>query len=150
MKILEFFWTTEFWFLIGVLFLIVEVLSVSFYFLFLGIGALLTALAIKLGFADALWIQFTIFAITSIGSTLAFRSLAVQMFGSKGGTEAYQGDFVGERAVVTKTIGSGDQQGKVSYRGTEWAAASVEPDTVLEVGTEVIIKSLKGMVLVVG
>jgi inner membrane protein len=144
----NFLWSTEFWLVVGVLFLIAEVLSVSFFFLFLGIGALVTSLAVKLGFADAMWVQFLIFSVVSVASTVAFRNVALRVFGNSSEQSTYRGDFVGERAVVSKEI-SPRMQGKVSYRGTDWAAESKDKSATLEAGTQVIIKEVRGMVLIV-
>jgi inner membrane protein len=145
----NFLWSTEFWLLIGVLCLIVEVLSVSFFFLFLGIGALITSLAVKLGLADAMWVQFLIFSVVSVGSTIAFRGVALRLFGNNSaGKQDYQGDFVGERAVVSKEI-TPELPGKVSYRGTDWTAEAKDRSETLALGTNVLIKAVRGMVLVV-
>lgn len=141
----DFFWSTQFWFVLGVMFLIAEVLTVSFYFLFFGVGALVTALAMKFGLVESLWAQFMLFSVVSIGATIAFRKLAIGLFGNSETKPAYQGDFVGERATVVKLI-QPTLPGKVSYRGTEWTAESVEQ---LLPGTPVIIKEVRGMVLVV-
>ncbi len=141
----DFFWSAQFWFVLGIIFLIAEVLTVTFYFLFFGIGALITALAMKLGLVESLWAQFLLFSMVSVIATIAFRKLAIGWFNKKGKTPAYQGDFVGERATVVKLI-QPSQPGKVSYRGTEWTAESVEQ---LLPGTPVVIKEVRGMVLVV-
>jgi inner membrane protein len=141
----DFFWSAQFWFVLGMVFLIAEVLTVTFYFLFFGIGALVTALGVKLGFIDALWAQFLLFSIVSIGATLAFRKLAIKMLGNSEKKNTYLGDFVGERATVVKLI-QPSLPGKVSYRGTEWAAESSEQ---LLPGTPVMIKEVRGMVLLV-
>lgn len=144
MSILNYLWTTEFWLVIGILLLICEVLSVSFYFLFLGVGALATSLAVKLGLADSLWVQFTIFSIVSVVSTLLFRDVAKRYLSQN--NKAYQGDFVGGHATVTKAIGP-KQAGKVSYRGTEWAAEAAIDDAEIETGSLVVIKEMHGMTL---
>jgi membrane protein implicated in regulation of membrane protease activity len=141
----DFFWSAQFWFVLGIVFLIAEVLTVTFYFLFFGIGALVTALGVKLGFVDALWAQFLVFSIVSIGATIAFRKLAISMLGDSEKKPTYLGDFVGERATVVKLI-QPNLPGKVSYRGTEWAAESTEQ---LLPGTPVMIKEVQGMVLLV-
>jgi inner membrane protein len=147
-EISNFFWTAEFWFFVGVIFIIAEILSVSFYFLFLGIGALITALLIKFGLIDALWAQFLTFAVVAVGSTLAFRGMALQLFGNNNSKGGYK-EFIGDKAVISKAILPG-ATGKVTYRGTEWAAEALNGDISFSEGSPVVIKKVDGMTLIVG
>jgi inner membrane protein len=147
MNISGILWSTEFWLVIGVVLLIVEVLSVSFFCIFLASGALVTALAVKLGFANALWVQLSLFSVVSVLSTIAFREMAIQFFHKKGSKDAYNGDFIGERALITKEIVR-NGIGRVSYRGAEWQAES-KHNNAIGVGTQVVIKEVNGMVLLV-
>ena len=148
MEAFDFIGSAQFWFFLGVVFLIAEVLSVSFFFLFLGVSALLTSLMVNLGLADALWIQFLWFAVLSVVTTLAFRKIALRMFGNNESKGKYS-EFVGDRATVTRVIQPGIT-GRVSYRGTEWDAEALHHNQTLEVGAHVEIKKVDGMRLVVG
>lgn len=134
--------SVEWWMILGVVCIIIEIFAVSFFFLFFGVGALLTALFSYLGLVDSLTMQLFIFATVTGLSTLAFRKQVMKAFESKG--EEYQ-EMVNELAKVTETILPGGQ-GKVFFRGADWLAYS-DQTAPLESGTLVKIVLVDGIKL---
>ena len=126
----------EWWMIIGVICIIVEIFAVSFFFLFFGIGALLTALFSHLGFVDSLPMQLLIFSLITGVSTLLFRKQMLKAFKSKG--EEYR-EMISEKAKVTETIGA-KTEGKVYFRGASWIAYSDEVEPIIEGETVEIIE----------
>ena len=129
-----------FWFIIGMLFLIAELLLPGFIIMFFGVGALITALLTQFGVLESLSSQIIVFLATSIISLLLFRRKWSIYFSGKvsHSLEAGQSidDIRGTRARVIKTITPEGIDGKVEYNGTDWEA---DADEQIEIGTIVEI-----------
>ncbi|MDT4875855.1 hypothetical protein FQZ97_1112530 [compost metagenome] len=132
------------WIILGVALLITEVLSVSFYSIFFGIGALITALFIYLGFADDLTAQLLIFGVASMGSLLIFRKRLLEVF-DKNSKEFKE--IVDDFAKVSTPIPP-HGEGKVFYRGADWIAYS-NADQSIEKNARVRIRKIDGIKLIV-
>lgn len=131
------------WGAIGLALVILDMLFGSFYLLFLGLGALVTALSTWLGFTvDPTW-QWTTFAVVSILGILLFRKRLVKHFGPGG--DRYT-EHVGEKVKVIQDVTAKD--GKVMYRGAEWQARSKD-GALIPVGEDARILKTDGIVLVV-
>lgn len=132
------------WVIMGVVLLVLEIFTTSFYAIFFGIGALVTALFVYLGFADELPTQVIIFALSSIVSLLFFRKRILELF-TKNNSEF--NEIVNEFAKVSKEIPVSGE-GKVFYRGSDWIAYESDGKSILE-GTKVLIKKIDGIKLIV-
>lgn len=125
----------EWWAIIGVALIIIEIFAVSFFFLFFGIGALATSLLAFTGIADDLTSQLIVFLLVSGLSILAFRKQVLESFRRKG--EKYT-EMVKEKAKVSKAFEKGE--GKVFFRGADWMAFTNENQSLHEGDTVVITK----------
>jgi membrane protein implicated in regulation of membrane protease activity len=132
------------WIVIGVALLIAEVLSASFYSIFFGIGALVTALFIYLGLADDLIAQLIIFGVASVGSLFIFRNKLMEVFNKN--TKDFK-EIVDDFAKVSVEIPP-HGEGKVFYRGANWIAYS-DADHSLDINSKVRIKRIDGIKLIV-
>ncbi|OYU67096.1 MAG: hypothetical protein CFE22_06365 [Cytophagaceae bacterium BCCC1] len=132
------------WVIIGVVLLILEIFTTSFYAIFFGIGALVTALFVYLGLAEELTSQVIIFALSSIVSLLFFRKRILELF-TKNSSEFKE--IIDEFAKVSKVIPA-NGEGKVFYRGSDWIAYQVDGKSIEE-GTNVLIKKIDGIKLIV-
>jgi len=132
------------WIVVGVALLIAEILSVSFYSIFFGIGALVTALFIYMGFADDITTQLVIFGIASMGSLLIFRQRLLEVF-NKNAKEFKE--IVDDFAQVSAPIPP-HGEGKVFYRGADWIAYS-DADQSIEKNSRVKIRRVDGIKLIV-
>lgn len=138
--------TETIWAIAGVVMIIADLLFGTFFILFTGAAALITALLIWTGILpqDPTW-HWVSFAIVSTLGLLLFRKKLSALFG-KDGKETYD-DHKGHIVVVKEPI-LAHSRGKVMYRGTEWYAQS---ENALEIttGTEVIIVATEGITLIV-
>lgn len=135
---------TEIWVIIGVVMMIVEIFAVSFFFLFIGVGALVTALLTWLGITDGLIAQLIVFSAVSAASMLIFRKKLQESFNKKGGD---YNEFAGERATVIMPI-SPNGEGKVFFRGADWIAYA-EGNLEIPANSHVAIKKANGIRLLV-
>lgn len=135
---------TNIWVIIGVVFLILEIVSVSFYALFFGVAGLLTALLTYLGLLDDLTSQIILFAVSSIGSMYLFRKKFTEWFTGKG--EDFK-EIIDEFATVSAEIKE-NSEGKVFYRGSDWIAYETSGKPVAS-QSKVIIKKIDGIKLIV-
>lgn len=135
---------TEIWVIIGVVMMIVEIFAVSFFFLFIGVGALVTALLSWMGITDSLVAQLIVFSVVSAASMLIFRKKLQESFNKKGGD---YNEFAGERATVITPI-SPNNEGKVFFRGADWIAYS-ESGVEIPAESNVAIKKANGIRLLV-
>jgi inner membrane protein len=130
------------WFIIGLIFLILELILPGFVIFFFGVGAWITSLACLI--ADpGTNLQMVIFAVTSILTLVLLRRLLREkFFDSKEGSAAMLDDeFTGGKALALTSFAKGTR-GKVEFRGTIWSAISTEEisagDTVIITGKESI------------
>jgi membrane protein implicated in regulation of membrane protease activity len=79
MQIFEF----NFWIFLGVLFLILEVISSSYFAFFFGVGALFTGILRWLGVIDNLQMELILFTISSLSSLYFFRRQLKELFKAK-------------------------------------------------------------------
>ncbi len=136
----------QMWLILAALALIAELLTVSFFFMFLAAGAALTALFTWLGITTSAVSQFICFSITSLASMALFRRYTVRFFGRNEKVDEYR-DFVGHRATVVEAIPP-HGEGRISYRGTLWIAMT-EDGSPLPEGTAVVVRRMEGIKAVV-
>lgn len=135
---------TEIWVILGVVMMIVEIFAISFFFLFIGVGALVTALLSWVGIVDNLTAQLIVFSVISAASMLIFRKKLRESFNEKSGD--YH-EFKGERATVIKPI-LPNSDGKVFFRGADWLAYT-ESGEEIPIDSNVSIKKADGIRLLV-
>jgi len=127
------------WFIIGVVFIVVELLIPGFIFVFFTAGAWIAGLSFWL-FDFALTTQIIIFIITSLVLLFTLRKYSMQTFkGSKRDDvdDNYAESKIGKKAIVTKTI-SPNQVGEIKVGGSFWMA---EADSEIAAGQSVVIES---------
>lgn len=129
------------WAIIGIVLIIIEMVSVTFFFAFIGMGALITALAVYLG-VKTISIQIIIFCLTSILMVALFRKTAKKLFA---GHSDMKPDYVDEKVEVIEDILPG-RDGSVKYRGSKWIAYS-EDLKIIPAGTIVKVIASEGIKL---
>lgn len=135
--------TESWWAIAGLVMIIADIIFGSFFILFTGAGALLTALLIWIGvLPDPTW-QWVVFAASSTLGLVLFRSKLVSSFG-KGSKNSYD-EHKGARVEVIESIPV-HGLGRVKYRGAEWQARSAD-ENIIEAGTTVIIQKADGIIL---
>ncbi|MFD1141279.1 NfeD family protein [Larkinella insperata] len=137
---------SQIWAVLGLLFLIAEMVSISFVFAFLSAGALVTALLTWLGLTSDVSAQLLCFSVVTIIALVAGRKPLRRWFESRTKKQEYV-EYVGDRANVTQTIPA-HGEGRIFYRGTEWIAISETDESILS-GRQVVIKRMDGIRAVV-
>jgi membrane protein implicated in regulation of membrane protease activity len=121
------------WLIIGVLLIITEMATLTFYLLWLGVGALFAALTAWF-LPDAIGIQVLIGIVVAMGLTIYTRPLTRRVRESKGFTDViYQ--LVGQEGIVIEAIPM-EGLGVVRVGNETWSAAADEP---LVTGTPIIV-----------
>ncbi|MEN6304324.1 MAG: NfeD family protein [Armatimonadia bacterium] len=131
------------WMIAGLVLLILEVFIGSFFLMWIGAGALLTALAALL-FGQA-WVQWLVFAVVSAILLAVSRPLARSIHG-RVTVPSNVDSLIGQQAVVLEVVDNQANTGRVRMRSDEWRARS---DSVIEVDSRVIITGVEGTTLLV-
>jgi len=112
-----------FWFILGLVLLLLELVLPGFIIFFFGVGAWVTALICLIA-SPGTNLQIIIFAISSVIALMALRRIiqkkVFQMSDHSGDADD---EFTGKEAVATDDFG-GIKYGKVEFKGTSWAAES--------------------------
>jgi membrane protein implicated in regulation of membrane protease activity len=134
------------WCVLGLALIVAEVFTSGFVLLWFGIGALAAAFAGLVGI-DNLAVQFMIFAVVSMGLTVASRTIFVNYFSRertgdslRSGAEALPGKI---GTVVSSSRGALNE-GAVKVFGSTWTAYPAEGEAPLEAGERVRVESIEG------
>ncbi|MDD2423701.1 MAG: NfeD family protein [Candidatus Cloacimonetes bacterium] len=135
------------WLILGIIFVIIEIFDPAFFFLSLGIGAIVTGLLALLPFVQSnLWLQIFSFAIISFLGFLSMRRLSKKVLANPG-PETNVFALKGQLAFVTQAIPA-DGRGYVKVGGEEWVAIT-EDHSALAEGIKVEILDIDGNKLIV-
>jgi len=137
-----------FWFMIGLILFLLELVIPGFFIFFFGLGAWVTALFCLIVSPDSISnLQIIIFAVVSVLSLIALRRLIQKkFFYSKDGlSESVEDEFTGKEALAITVLGP-DKKGKVEFKGTTWDAESKSGITA---GERVIIIEKRSITLIV-
>ena len=111
------------WLVLGLVLVGVELLTPGgFFVVFFGAAALVVGIAVRIGAADAAWVQWLLFSVLSVLSLSLFRKPLMRRFRLADVGPAVD-SMVGEACVVVQAAGP-DGYGKVEMRGTSWNARS--------------------------
>jgi membrane protein implicated in regulation of membrane protease activity len=135
-----------FWFLIGLVLFLLELIIPGFFIFFFGLGAWVTALICLAGEPDTN-LQIIIFAITSVLSLIGLRRIIQKrFFYSKGKeSEEVEDEFTGKEALAVSDFGD-LKTGKVEFKGTLWKAESTSE---IKTGQRVMILQKENFKLIV-
>jgi membrane protein implicated in regulation of membrane protease activity len=128
------------WAIIGVIFFVIELATLTFILCFLAIGAIVVSLTTWSGLTAGISSQLAVFSISSILTMLLFRKTARRLFA---GSHDSPPDYMKQKVKVVKAIPSGGE-GTIIYRGSDWIAFSDYKDTIQE-GDTVEIIAMEGI-----
>ena len=132
------------WILAALVSGIIEVMSVSFVFLMLAIGALAAGIAAACG--ANLMVQLIVFIIVSVALLVVLRPfLKGRIERSNSYVPSNTDGLIGKTAYVTETVG--ERHGRIQFTGGEWSARTQGPE--LPVGAEVRVDRIDGATAVV-
>jgi inner membrane protein len=134
-----------FWFVLGVLLFIIEMVVPGFVLMFFGIGAWITAILTWVGLIRSFPWQVVVFIASSLITLFLFRSRLSNYFkGKASDSEDSLTSVIGQKAVVKQEIKPGEVSGRVEFNGTRWNA---EAEEFIPEGTVVQIVERKNLVL---
>lgn len=137
-----------FWFLLGLLLFLAELVIPGFFIFFFGLGAWITALVCLVGDPGHINnIQIIIFAVTSVFSLLGLRRLIQKkFFYNKDTVDDYDDEFTGKEALAITDFGP-NKTGKIEFKGTTWKAES--RTSKVTKGQNVTITGKESIILIV-
>jgi len=125
MSIPDFFYNSSFiWFLLGLIFALLELVIPGFVIIFFAFGAWLISL-ISLFVDIDIAIQIISFVIASVSGLVLLRNkLKSRFFSEKQNDSSLQdNEFIGQKVVVIEDI-LPTKNGKVEFKGANWSAKS--------------------------
>lgn len=134
------------WLVLCGIFLIIEIFTISFLFLWPGVGAFLAFVANVLGFNIS--VQIIVFSISTILLILFTKPIVKKLFKSNDKVSLNNKTVIGKNGIVLKAINNLDSVGQIKVGGEIWSAVSKD-DTVIEEGSNVIVDSIDGVKLLV-
>jgi membrane protein implicated in regulation of membrane protease activity len=133
------------WGLLAVALFTLEIATTSFFFLWIGAGAVITAVASFFVPSDA--IQYLIFGVSSVFLVALSRRWASKLSG-KSSRLANVDSLVGQTGKVTKLLSNPPTQGYAMVEGQSWRVEA-KGDSSLAVGGEIRVKEVKSNLLIV-
>lgn len=134
------------WLAAFVVLLIVEAMTLGLVTIWFACGALASFIVSLI--TDSIAIQIVVFIVVSLLMLICIRNIAVSKFNKKRLKTNVEG-VVGKEAKVTETIDNFNGTGTVMLDGQEWTARSLNDNSVIEVGTRVLVREVKGVKLIV-
>lgn len=136
----------QIWLIIAGICLIIEIMTVGFLIFWFAIGALL-AMIVSL-FTTNLIIQTSVFILSSTILIFTTKPFVQKFVNKKEGIKTNVYSIVGKTGIVTQNIDSIQSLGQVKVNGEVWSAIGLN-DTDIPQGTEVKIKEIKGVKVIV-
>jgi membrane protein implicated in regulation of membrane protease activity len=122
------------WMVLGLVLLACEMITPGiFYFMFLGISALLAGLVAWLAPDLPAWVPWLLFSIFSAVSLAFFRKPLMEKFKLSGKHGHHVDSLIGETALALEDIAPG-AIGKVELRGASWTACNAGTQAIQRSG----------------
>lgn len=133
------------WLILSGIFLIIEIFTISFIFLWPAIGAVFALIAVSVGLG--LNFQIAIFAISTIILILFTKPLTKKLFKTNENIPMNNKAIIGKTGIVLKPI-SIEKDGQIKAAGEIWSASTLE-DEIFEVGDTVMVHDISSVRLIV-
>ncbi len=127
------------WFLIGVVFIVAELVLPGFIIIFFGVGCWIAALSFWI-FKVNMTTQIIVFIVSSLVLLFALRRYSMKTFTGASENDVddnYRDSKIGKNAVVTKEI-TPHLEGEIKFMGSFWRATA---DTQIGEGDSVVIEA---------
>ena len=137
-----------FWLVVMILFLILEMITISLVSIWF-VGGSLAAFLVSFAVSN-IWIEAGVFLGVSLVLLLLIRPMARKL-GVKQKDQIRSGAqaLVGKRSLVTETIDNLHATGAVQVNGQFWSAKAVDDDEIIRKDTVVMISEVDGVRLAV-
>jgi membrane protein implicated in regulation of membrane protease activity len=133
------------WCILGTLLLAVELFAVDaqFYFVFIGLAAVVVGLLGLLGIDLPEWAQWMVFAVLAIAAMLTIRKQLYEKLRHRVTTSV--DTDVAQRVRIPEELAPGKSM-RIEYRGTGWTATNVG-ERLIPAGQEARIEAVEGLTL---
>ena len=133
------------WCILGTLLLAVELFAVDaqFYFVFIGLAAVVVGLLGLVGIDLPEWAQWMLFAVLAVAAMLTIRKQLYEKLRHRV-TGTVDSD-VAQRVKIPEELAPGKSV-RVEYRGSGWTALNIG-DRLIPAGQEVRIEAVDGLTL---
>lgn len=137
-------WT---WLILGAFIFGAELIAIDaqFYLIFIGLSAVLVGLLELAGVNMPDWVQWIVFASVSLIFMFSFRRALYEKI--RGDVPGFHEGVAGESITIASVLAAG-QQGRVSFRGTDWTVIN-EGSNDIAAGTRIDIARSEGLTLFV-
>ena len=139
-------WYIVFWLAMVIVFLAVELTTVTLTSIWFAAGALIALIVAMVG--GGLGVQIIAFLIAAFGMFFATKPWADKMINAKK-TSTNADRAVGEEARVVERINNLDQTGRVIVRGQDWMARTENDKEIIEQGELVRVLRISGVKVIV-
>lgn len=140
------FTPVAFWIIFGVILMVIEIFTPTFFIFWFGLGSL--AAAIVAYFYENTLFELLTFVIVSGILVLSTRKLAKKITGEEVRSINVD-EIVGKEAVVIEKIDNRQSKGVIKVGGDMWRAISCDDNIIFEKGEFVIIEKVEGAHVVV-
>jgi inner membrane protein len=130
------------WMIVGLILLIVEMFSMTFFLMWVGAGALLAALLAAFVPAPT-WLHWLVFSASSVIMLILSRPLARSLH-ARVSTPSNVDSMIGKIGVVLETIDPHANTGRIRIGSDEWRARC--PEKILQ-GEKAVVKGIEGTTL---
>ena len=131
-----------YWLIASAVFLLVEIMTLGLTSIWFAGGAVVAAITALFGVP--FWVQMLIFIVVTCLLFALTRPVANSKV-QKTNTDA----LIGQTALVKETINNMESKGLVQLNGQDWTARSFEAGEIIPEGSEVVVKEIRGVKLIV-
>lgn len=132
-----------FWIALAIVLLVAESLTTQLISIWLGLGAVVTAILTAVFPEISIPVQILIFLLLSAALLAGTRPMVKKFLRRRKGTETNLDRLIGQTAVVVEAINNIDGVGRVKIQGNYWAARSAD-GAEIPVDTVVIFERIEG------
>lgn len=134
------------WLILAAVCFVIEILSISFFMFWPGVGATLAAFTALLGFSFP--VQITVFAISTTIMLIFMKPLMKKFFNPDAEDQSYLNNknIIGKNGIVIAEIDNLKMTGQVKVGGELWSAISSN-DEIIEKGAIVIVEDIESVKL---
>lgn len=99
-------------------------------------------------FSAPLWLQVLLFLAVSLAMLIFTRPVALRYLNQTREKTNYE-SVIGREGKVTQQIDNFNEMGTVVLAGQEWSARSLQEDRIIEPGTAVVVREIRGVKVIV-
>lgn len=141
MEILQWLTHPAFWFIVGLVLIIFEIMTLTFILLWVGIAAIITGITALM--FPSLSVQLIVFSISTLLLLIYTRPLTRRWRKRTPNVQSGVYALIGKDGIVIEKI-TNYKNGSVKIGGELWSATS---DSMIDVGTRVVVVDIEGVTL---